>query len=108
MHPSDAPSGCFGLPQAVVDQINSILTGYPSIDRVVIYGSRAKGNFRPGSDIDLTVIGDRFSEAELLRLETQLDDLLLPYSIDLSRFQAIQSQDLIDHINRVGRSFYSK
>lgn len=106
--PASLSTNPFGLGQSVIDQINNLLAMYPEIERAVIYGSRAKGNYRAGSDIDLTLMGEQFTEAQLLELETRLDDLLLPYTIDLSRFESIQNSELIDHIHRVGKDFYKK
>ncbi|MDX1941737.1 MAG: nucleotidyltransferase domain-containing protein [Saprospiraceae bacterium] len=99
----------FGLKQAHIDMINQCFTQYPAIEEVILYGSRAKGNFKNGSDIDLTIIDNQsLSFSELLRLETQLDDLLLPYKINLSIKRQISNPDLIDHIDRVGKLFYQK
>ena len=73
-----------------------------------MYGSRAKGNYRNGSDIDLTLIGKKLDLSKQFIIETELDDLLLPYKIDLSIYHKIENQDLIDHIKRVGSLFYKK
>ena len=79
---------------------------HPGIQEVRIYGSRAKGNFQPGSDIDLVIIGLQLNLEELLKIENELDDLLLPYKIDLSILHLIESADLLDHIKRLGQRFY--
>jgi len=73
-----------------------------------LYGSRAKGNFKNGSDIDLTLKGDNISLTVLNSIVNQIDDLLLPYSFDLSIFNKITNPDLIEHISRVGLVFYVK
>lgn len=80
---------------------------YEQIEQVILYGSRAKGNHRPGSDIDLTLLGN-IETADLFKIETALDDLLLVYKIDVSIFQTIENEDLLEHIQRVGIEFYSK
>ncbi len=98
----------FGLEQNVIDRINSIFIQYEDIDQVIIYGSRAKGNYKTGSDIDLTIYSDDFGTSDMLKAANQIDDLLLPYKIDLSIFNQISNSDLIDHINRVGHIFYDK
>ena len=73
----------------------------------VLYGSRAKGNFREGSDIDLTLKTDPTADkALLLQIENQLDELNTPYQFDLSLFHHITNPALIEHINRVGVNFY--
>jgi len=98
----------FGLSSETKQRIIQVFIQYPEIDKVQLYGSRAKGNFHPGSDIDLTIMGDGVSPSQLLRIENELDDLLLPYKIDISLFRQITNQDLIDHIKRVGIAFYVK
>lgn len=98
----------WGLKENHIKTINSVFQEYSVIDKVLLYGSRAKGNYRNGSDIDLTIIGDNLDFTTLLRIETQVDDLLLPFKIDLSIYNKIENPDLIDHINRVGKVFYKK
>jgi predicted nucleotidyltransferase len=98
----------FGLDDKVVDNINSIFKKYKNIDRVVLYGSRAKGNYKDGSDIDLTIFGTDLKLIDQHKIESQIDDLLLPYSIDLSIYADISNQELLDHIDRVGKIFYRK
>lgn len=98
----------FGLTQTVIDKINSVFEKYPQIQKVMIYGSRAKGNYRPGSDIDLTMWGDDISLEFIWKIENEIDDLLLPYMMDLSAFESVQNLELKDHIQRVGKVFYKK
>lgn len=86
--------------------MNKVFLNYPEIEKVVIYGSRAMGNYRNGSDIDLTLFGKSLTYNQLNRIETQIDDLLLPYSVDLSLFDHIDNPGLVDHIHRVGKIFY--
>ena len=96
----------FGLTQQTIDKICQVFSDYPEIQKAILYGSRAKGNYRVGSDIDLTLIGD-LTHQDLSRIEIQLDDLLLPYTIDLSLFKDIDNSELIAHIQRVGKIFYA-
>lgn len=95
-----------GLSREDVHAIQQTLRLFPSISEAILYGSRAKGNYRPGSDIDLTLKGNELSHRDLLNIELALDDLLLPYKIDLSLHHQLDNPQLIDHINRVGKSFY--
>jgi uncharacterized protein len=97
----------FGLKQQHIDLINDVFAQYPQIEQVTIYGSRAKGNHKPCSDIDLTIIGD-LDFGSLMKLANQLDDLFLPYKMDISLHHKINHPDLIDHIQRVGKVFYEK
>jgi predicted nucleotidyltransferase len=86
--------------------IQSVLARYPQVTAAVLYGSRAMGRQRPGSDIDLTLQGeiDLFT---LNEISNALDDLLLPFTIDLSAWNDIDNQELKDHIRRVGKTFWS-
>jgi predicted nucleotidyltransferase len=98
----------FGLKPEAIAQINQIFAEYPEISKAILYGSRAKGNYKNGSDIDLTLICDRLNHRQLLQIENQIDDLLLPYSIDLSILSCINNSHLIEHINKVGNTFYER
>lgn len=97
----------FGLKQQHIDLINACFAQYPQIEQVILYGSRAKGNYKNGSDIDLTIRGD-LDFRSLLKLENQLDDLLLPYKMDISLHHKINAPDLLEHIQRIGMVFYEK
>ncbi|MBL7774612.1 MAG: nucleotidyltransferase domain-containing protein [Saprospiraceae bacterium] len=98
----------FGLKEHDIAAINRCFRKYPAIEQVVLYGSRAKGNYKKGSDIDLTLVGDTLTFDQLLQLEIELDDLLLPYKIDLSLRHLIDNPALLEHIQRVGKIFYQK
>lgn len=78
----------------------------PGRGKAVLYGSRAKGNFKPGSDIDLTLFGEGPTSTQLGEIDEELDELLLPYQIDLSIFDQIENVKLHEHIERVGVVFY--
>jgi len=97
-----------GLSADTIEKIQTVFSHYLDIESVSVYGSRAKGNFQKGSDIDLTIMSDTLEGAQLIKLEVELDDLLLPYKIDLSLFRNIQNSDLIEHINRVGIELYHR
>jgi len=98
----------FGLKQDTINQINQIFSTYPEISKAIIYGSRAKGNYKTGSDIDLTLVGDNINYHQLLEILNKIDDLLLPYFFDLSNFNSLNNSNLIEHIERVGITFYKR
>jgi predicted nucleotidyltransferase len=98
----------FGLKQDTINQINQIFSTYPEISKAIIYGSRAKGNYKLGSDIDLTLVGDNINHHQLLEILNKIDDLLLPYFFDLSIFNSLNNPNLIEHIERVGITFYKR
>lgn len=98
----------YGLKESVVKHMQQILSEHPEVREAVLYGSRAMGNYKPGSDIDLTLKGEKLTLRQLNAIESELDDLLLPYELDLSIYRQIDNPDLIDHISRVGTVFYAR
>src|SRR5436309_2249079 len=99
----------YGLPQSAVQKICAVLHRYPQVEKAILYGSRAKGNYKDGSDIDLTLRGGADLTLNVIyKILDDLDELLLPYTIDLSIFNTIRDPDVIEHIQRVGVTFYDK
>lgn len=99
----------FGLTEAHRSIISAIFAQYPQIKTVVVYGSRARGNYRPGSDIDMTITaGEELSTDLLLKLINDFDDSLLPFLVDLSICSQLTEPALLDHIQRVGRVIYQR
>ena len=96
----------FGLSAETVSKINSVFSRHAGVEEAILYGSRAKGNFKPGSDIDLALVAPSLGSKEVWRIETELDDLMLPYKVDLCLIHEVDNPSLLDHIKRVGRAFY--
>jgi predicted nucleotidyltransferase len=96
----------YGLNRQTIEQINSVFARYPEVEQALLYGSRAKGTFKNGSDIDLTLKGHGLNLKLINQISNDLDELLLPYSFDISIFSQISNADLVDHINRFGVVFY--
>ncbi len=96
-----------GLSSDVLEQIATVLRQNPAVERAILYGSRAMGTYRSGSDIDMAVAGKDLTFNGLLALMNQLEDLDLLYSFDVQQYEKIQNTDLIDHINRVGICIFS-
>lgn len=98
----------YGLSEDTIGRIHSVFEKFPDIEKAVLYGSRAKGNYKTGSDIDLTLHGKTLTHNQLANISSLLDDLLLPYTIDLSIYDQLESIELRDHINRAGIVFYER
>lgn len=96
----------FGLDENTISAICNVFDKYPEIKVAIIYGSRAKGNYREGSDIDITLKGKGVSDEICSKVWLDLDDLNTPYLIDLSVYDKLSSDSLIEHIDRVGKVFY--
>ncbi len=97
-----------GLKPETTEAIKRVFTKYPKIEKAILYGSRALGTYRNGSDIDLVLVGSDLTFSLLNKIDTEIDDLLLPYKIDLSIRHKIENEDLLKHIERVGKVFYKK
>ena len=98
----------YGLSTTTVERLQNTLLHYPEVEKAVLYGSRAMGTYRPGSDIDLTLCGGELNHTLLTQINNELDDLLLPYQIDLSLMASLSHPALLDHIRRVGVVLYAK
>lgn len=96
----------FGLKDSVIEEFCSVFKRYKNIKTILIFGSRAKGNYREGSDIDLAAVGEGVTAAQLLTILTDIDDLELLYTVDLLDYQKVQGTPIGDHINRIGQVFY--
>ncbi|MDO5105544.1 nucleotidyltransferase family protein [Capnocytophaga sp.] len=96
----------FGLSVEEIEKINSVFRKYPNVRNAIIYGSRAKQAYRPYSDIDLVLEGENVTLQEIFSIETDLEALSLPYEFDISSKEKIVSQELLTHINKVGKIFY--
>lgn len=95
-----------GLTKDEIAGIRAVFSKYQEIEEVLIYGSRAKGNFKPASDIDLTLKGKNIDFSLQTQIEFDLDDLMLPYKFDVSIYDRITNPEFLDHINRVGKEIY--
>jgi predicted nucleotidyltransferase len=97
----------FGLTDSEQEMIRAVLRRHAEVTEAKIFGSRAKGNFQPNSDVDLALWGN-LSLSTLAAIAGELDELPLPYTFDVQAYDAIRHQPLREHIDRVGQSFYTR
>lgn len=97
----------YGLNKRDMHTILSILSNYDEIKQVLIFGSRAKGNYHTGSDIDMAIIGNCVRYKTLRKIKNDFYDSSLPYNVDIINFETLTNEDLKNHILRVGKSIYS-
>lgn len=101
-------SEAFGLSEQDLSIIRSVLSHNPRIRSALLFGSRAKGTFRRGSDVDLALIGDGLSREDILDTSLALnEETPLPYRFDVVDRGRIESQELAEHIDRIGQKLYS-
>ena len=98
----------YGLDQTVINDLRRVFSKYPSIEKVILYGSRAMGTYRLGSDIDIALFGENLSNQTIFDIQEEIEALYLPYSFDISIWERIENEDLLDHIRRVGKVFYER
>jgi predicted nucleotidyltransferase len=98
----------YGLPDKTVAIVRQILADFPAVERAILYGSRAKGNYRPGSDIDLTLFGDQLDLRILGEIAARLEESPIPYQVDLSLWSQLDHAGLREHIERVGVIFFQR
>ena len=98
----------YGLPPATITSLQAVLATHPRVETAVLYGSRAVGSHKPGSDIDLALGGKALTERELAMIASEIDDLLLPYSLDLCRLDAIDNPALLAHIKEAGKTIFRR
>jgi predicted nucleotidyltransferase len=94
----------FGLDSETLKKIAAVLASFPQVEETIVYGSRAKGTFKPGSDIDLTLKGENLDLQILNQIRNSLHLLNTPYTFDVSIFKNIENEALIEHINRIGKA----
>jgi len=98
----------YGLKQQELESIKQIFSSFSEVEKAIIYGSRAKGTYKPNSDIDISLMGSELTLGIMNQISWELDDLLLPYTIDLSNFHQINNPALVEHIERIGKVIYEK
>lgn len=97
-----------GLTESHISQMIKILAKYSFVEEAILFGSRAKGNFQPGSDVDISLKGKNLSINHLISILNDLDDSDLPFTFDINLYCHIREPALIDHIDRVGITLFRK
>ena len=96
----------FGLKDNEIIALRETLASIPEVEEAIIYGSRARGTNKISSDIDITLKGSNLTYLQLALLDAKIDDLYLPYFVDLSLFSMLRNTDLIESIEREGKVLY--
>ncbi len=99
----------FGLLESDVAEILTVLVQYPEVDEALIFGSRAMGNFREGSDVDIALKGQDLPYSIVSAISGILnEDTTMPYHFDVVNYHSLSNPDLMEHIDRVGKVIYEK
>lgn len=98
----------YGLSEEILNEIIGVVSAHKKVESIILFGSRAKGNFSAGSDIDLAVIASGLTYNELTKIQADLDQLELIYKLDVVDYNKISEPALKEHIERVGKVVYSR
>ncbi|MEK3988484.1 nucleotidyltransferase family protein [Robertmurraya sp. FSL R5-0851] len=99
----------FGLLELDLEYIQMAMKKFNEIDRAVIFGSRAMGNFKKGSDVDISIYGQNITNETLYRLNDLLnEEYPLPYFFDILHYEGINNINLKNHIDTYGSEVYKK
>jgi uncharacterized protein len=97
----------FGLNENNIKEIKVVIGQFPEVQPAKIFGSRAKGNYKHGSDVDIALFGNTMSNAVALKIAGILnEDTNMPYHFDVLNYNHLKNSELIDHIDRVGQLFF--
>lgn len=96
----------FGLSIDTISQITRKIAENPNVNKIILFGSRAKGNPRQGSDIDLAVWGNSLSLNDLLEMSVKMEKMEIAYKVDIIHFEKTENKDVLEHIRRVGIILY--
>ena len=96
-----------GLSHDELARIRAILETVPSVDKAVLFGSRATGLARGGSDIDIMLYGDGLKISDIMQISSLLEDTTLPYQFDLIRYD-VENLDLLEHVKQYGRVIFQR
>lgn len=102
---ADAGLNC-GLSDDILEWLREVFARYADIERVLIFGSRAKGSYRNGSDIDLAVLAPEMDDATFSRLWNELDDLPLVFTLDVLHWDRLPAGRIREQAIRDGRQLY--
>lgn len=98
----------FGLQERYYKIIEDILKRYRDVHKVLVYGSRAKGNHTDRSDLDLVIVDGKIDRHTLGNILMDINESDFPYTVDLQVMDNIRNEDLKAHINRVGKIFFEQ
>lgn len=97
----------YGLLDYDIEYILKAMNQFKEIDTAILFGSRAMGNYKKGSDIDIAVCGEKITDSVILRLNDLLNEVYpLPYFFDVLHYEEISNPNLIQHIDSEGKILY--
>jgi len=96
-----------GLSQDELARIRAILETVPSVEKAVLFGSRATGLARRGSDVDIMLYGDKLKMSDIMQISSLLEETTLPYQFDLIRYD-VENSALLEHVRQYGKVIFQR
>ena len=98
-----------GLQARDWESIEAILSQHPEVEEAIVFGSRAKGNYSTGSDVDIALKGETLDPRIISSIAYQLnEETNMPYRFDVVNYHTVQSESLLHHVDRVGIIVFQK
>lgn len=98
-----------GIPDKQMPQLINVLRQYQNVEKAAFFGSRAMGNARRGSDVDIALFGKSITDDDVWRIHDQLEEgTTLPYFFDVLHYETLNDVEIKAHINRVALEFYDR
>jgi len=88
-------------------QLDQLFAAQPRLQAVWLFGSRAMARHHEGSDLDLCLEGEALAHRDQLRLMAAIDELLLPWQVDLVLKHQLPPE-LLAHLQRVGLCIWQR
>lgn len=88
----------FGLKDSIIIEIKNVLSRYDEIEKALIFGSRARGDYKKTSDIDIAIFSDNITSTRLNLLRNDFDELDIIYTVDVVDFHRISKKELKNNI----------
>ena len=98
----------YGLTDNEMQILHELFAENEKIEQVILYGSRAKGTYKPFSDVDITIVGKGLTEQDVHRLYAALEKSSIPYMFDIFTFDTLKNEIRKDHSSRSGVILYQK
>ncbi|HPP34606.1 MAG TPA: nucleotidyltransferase domain-containing protein [Ignavibacteriales bacterium] len=90
------------LDKNILLRIKNIVLSYGKVDKIILFGSRAKGTAKQGSDIDIALVGSNLSFSEMCRILNEIEELNLPYKVDIIQYDSLSNEDIKKDILKFG------
>jgi len=105
---SPNPTMDFGLSERALNSLRAYFAGVLEVEQVILYGSRARGDHHKGSDIDFMLIGSSITPRLLSKMDMEIDDLLLPWFIQITDRKEIRDALFLEVVEKEGVVFWER